>query len=135
MPVSAYRQLSPHSPDEAGILSALATIMGENAVACGGPSGAAMSDPTGEASRGALKLDFDRRLVLQFRGSAITSDAGLLPYRELDDALSLTDTGADVLSDTRTGRNGRHAWPAHCASRCSDARPATRTCRCRPAVP
>jgi hypothetical protein len=67
-----------------------------------------MADRTGEAGRGALKLDFDRRLVLQFRGSAITSDAGLLPYRELDDALSLTDTGADVLSDTRTGRNGRH---------------------------
>jgi hypothetical protein len=67
-----------------------------------------MADPTGEAGKGALKLDFDRRLVLQFRGSAITSDAGLLPYRELDDALSLTDTGADVLSDTRTGRNGRH---------------------------
>ena len=67
-----------------------------------------MADPMGEAGRGALKLDFDRRLVLQFRGSAITSDAGLLPYRELDDALSLTDTGADVLCDTRTGRNGRH---------------------------
>ncbi len=28
--------------------------------------------------------------------------------RELDDALSLTDTGADVLADTRTGHNGRY---------------------------
>ena len=67
-----------------------------------------MADPTGEADRGALRLDFDRRLRLQFRGSTITSDAGLLPYRELDDALGLTDTGADTLADARTGKNGRH---------------------------
>lgn len=38
----------------------------------------------------------------------ITSDAGLLTYRELDDAVSLTDTSADVLADARTGKNGRH---------------------------
>ena len=67
-----------------------------------------MGDPTGEADTGALRLDFDRRLLLQFRGSAITSDAGLLPYRELDDAVGLTDTGADTLADARTGKNGRH---------------------------
>ena len=67
-----------------------------------------MGDPTGEADQGALRLDFDRRLMVQFRGSAITADAGLLSYRELDDALSLTDTGADALADARTGKNGRH---------------------------
>jgi hypothetical protein len=67
-----------------------------------------MTDPTGEADRGALRLDFDRRLLLQFRGSVITSDGGLLAYRELDDALDLTDTGADTLADARTGKNGRH---------------------------
>src|SRR4030088_1841540 len=70
--------------------------------------GVAMGDPTGEAERGALRLDFDRRLLLQFRSSATTSDAGLLTYRELDDTLGLTDTGAGTLADARTGKNGRH---------------------------
>jgi len=69
-------------------------------------TGAEMGDPLGEANRGSLRLDFNRRLMLQFRGSAITSDAGLLAYRELDD--TLTDTGADTLADARTGKNGRH---------------------------
>src|ERR1700732_1320870 len=67
-----------------------------------------MADPTGEADKGTLRLDFDRRLLLQFRDSAITSDAGLLAYRELDDTLGLTDPGADRLADARTGKNGRH---------------------------
>jgi hypothetical protein len=67
-----------------------------------------MADPTGEADKGALRLNFDRRLMLQFRGSVITSDAGLLVYRELDETLRLTDTGADTLAEARTGKNGRH---------------------------
>lgn len=86
-----------------------------------------MADPTGEADKGALRLDFDRRLMLQFRGSAITSDAGLLPYRELDDALGLSETGTDTLADARTDKNGRHRLAGCCGNRCSAASPATRT--------
>jgi len=37
-------------------------------------------------------LDFDRRLMVQFRGAVVTSDAGLLADHDLDDALGLSAT-------------------------------------------
>ena len=67
------------------------------------------TNPTGEAQNGVLHLDFDRRVMVQFRGSVVTSDAGLLAYRELDDVLGLSDLAGERLADGRTGKNGRHA--------------------------
>jgi hypothetical protein len=53
----------------------------------------------GEARKDALRLDFDPRLKLEFHGTKITSDAGLLAYCELDDVLGLTATVDSELRD------------------------------------
>ena len=68
-----------------------------------------MEATSGEAQDVALGLGFDRRLKLGFHGTKITSDGGLLACRELDDVLGLSETAGDVLTDTRTGANGRHS--------------------------
>ncbi len=67
--------------------------------------------PTGESRTPHLRVDFDRRLKLEFHGSKVTSDAGFLAYRELDDALGLTEVAGGLFQDSRTGKNGRHGMP------------------------
>src|SRR5919199_6925379 len=71
-----------------------------------------MEHPTGEASEVDLRVAFDPRLKLEFHGSNVTSDAGLLAFRELDEALGLTELAGEVLADTRTGQNSRHTLTA-----------------------
>ena len=51
---------------------------------------------------------FDPRLKLEFHGSRVTSDAELLPFRDLDDVLGLTGLAGEALTDIRTGQNSRH---------------------------
>jgi hypothetical protein len=62
----------------------------------------------GDSHNDPLRVDFDRQIKLEFHGSAVTSDAGLLAYRELDNVLGLTSTAASGLLDTRTGQNTQH---------------------------
>ena len=62
----------------------------------------------GDAKKDDLRVGFDSRLKLKFCGSKVTTDAGLLAYRELDEVLSLTEMGAEVLTDLRLGTNKQH---------------------------
>jgi len=65
----------------------------------------------GVATNGGIRLLFDRRLRLEFRGAKITTDAGLLAVRELDEMIRLTDMAADLIIDKRTGKNIQHQIP------------------------
>ncbi len=48
-----------------------------------------MAHPMGESKQGCLRVEFDRRLKLDFHGSKVTTDAGLLAYREPDASVGL----------------------------------------------
>ena len=66
----------------------------------------------GDGQNGDLRVDFDRRLRLKFLGSKVTTDAGLLAYRELDETFGLTELADDLLGDSRIGKNKQHGLVA-----------------------
>ena len=68
-----------------------------------------MTNPAGESNGEGLKLGFDRGLTLLFRGSVVTTDAGLRVYHERDDALGLSATAGDKLAAVRTGKKRSEA--------------------------
>ena len=59
----------------------------------------------GDAESGPVQLSFNSQLRVEFRGATVTSDAGLLLPRELDERLGLSALVDRPLSDPRTGRN------------------------------
>ncbi len=67
-----------------------------------------MDHPEGAASEMGDRVDFDRRVRLEFRGTQLRSDGGLLVMRELDDALGLSDLAGLALCDSRRGKNKVH---------------------------
>ena len=66
----------------------------------------------GEAGKDALRVGFDHAIKLEFHGARISSDAGLFPYRDLDKAAKLTESGTAGLFDFRTGSNIQHSMTA-----------------------
>ena len=66
----------------------------------------------GEGRKQALRVQFDRRVMLEFHGAKITSDGGLLVYRELDEVLGLSGLVPEVLQETRMGKNTQHTMTA-----------------------
>ena len=71
-----------------------------------------MAHPMGESKAGVPRLDFDRRLKLEFADAALrVTVPRLLPAPgrwRTGDALGLTEIAGDVLTDIRRGKNGRH---------------------------
>jgi len=62
--------------------------------------------------QGCSEAHFNRKLKLEFHGAKVTSDAGLLAYRELDEALGLTTMIDSDLYDNRRGKNTQHSIAA-----------------------
>jgi hypothetical protein len=64
----------------------------------------------GEKQTGALLgVDFDSSVKIRFVGAKVSSDAGLLAYRELDERLRLTEMAAEELWEMRWGKNIQHS--------------------------
>src|SRR3989475_503789 len=67
--------------------------------------------PVGDAEAGPIRLSFNPQLRVEFRGATVTSDAGLLLPRELDERLGLNALIERHLTDPRTGHNRQFPLP------------------------
>ena len=66
----------------------------------------------GEKKKRPLRVEFDREIKMEFHGARVSSDGGLLIYRELDEALGLTNLADTTLSELRIGKNTQHTLKA-----------------------
>ncbi len=66
----------------------------------------------GDRRKRALRVQFDGKRKLEYHGTKLTSDAGLLAFRELDEAFRLTEKASILLSKSRQGKNTQHTMLA-----------------------
>ncbi len=71
-----------------------------------------LRDLMGESKKEALRVQFEPSVKMEFHGAKLTSDGGLIVYRELDEVLGLTTLAEEVLQDSRTGQNTQHTLTA-----------------------
>jgi hypothetical protein len=63
----------------------------------------------GEIQKGPFQLSFNASLKIDFQGSRVTSDGGLILVRELDERLGFGELIAQHLTDSRRGKNAQLA--------------------------
>jgi hypothetical protein len=85
----------------------------------------------GDGRKWPLRVNFNPRIRLEFYGARLSSDGGLLAYRELDERLGLTTMTDDWLVDSHQDLNKRHSLngvmrPAHEPEASFDADPTVR---------
>ncbi|MDP6178477.1 MAG: transposase [Desulfatiglandales bacterium] len=64
----------------------------------------------GEAQKEAMRPDFNKSIFIDFTGAKITSDAGLLLMREVDQRFGITESGCSQLVDDRSASHKKHSF-------------------------
>jgi hypothetical protein len=80
----------------------------------------------GERQNGPFQLSFNSSLKVDFQGSRVTSDGGLILVRELDERLGFGDLIAHTSPTHGAGGTRSFRWRTCCASPSTAASRATR---------
>ena len=70
----------------------------------------------GDRAKQAPPMQLDGKLKLEFQGARLTSDVGLLPFRELDETFGLTEKGSHAIGARRLAHT---SVPAASTSKCA----------------
>src|SRR6202158_4235163 len=105
------RGLSPHFRFDRRTNRAIIAQRPHETRLSGAPRWRGGHHPMGDATSGLVRFSFNPQLRVEFRGATVTSDAGLLLPRELDERLGLGALIERHLTDPRTGRNSQFPLP------------------------